>query len=311
MTPRVAIIGAGISGLSCARPLAEAKIETVVFEKSRSFGGRCASRLWNGHVVDHGAPYFTMRDPDFAQAMRTLCGDRLRALAAPLVDGAGDVIGQTAGRFYHLDGNNRIGRALADGLDVRRETLIEVLERRGEGWLIGNERFDQVVVTVPWPQAARLIGAPETGRYAPCLTAFFAYEGVSVGLVAERYAVSEKGTDLMWSACENHKEGRIKGEATVFVAHASPAFSEHWLEAEPAEWLPLMREKLEEKWQLPRELCAGEFAHRWRFARALDLPTIPALEDGLWICGDSVTESRIEDVWLSGRLVAAEIIAKT
>ena len=42
--PTVAVIGAGISGLTCARTLADHGLPVTVFEKSRGVGGRMATR---------------------------------------------------------------------------------------------------------------------------------------------------------------------------------------------------------------------------------------------------------------------------
>ena len=63
---RLAIIGAGISGLSCADRLREAGFDLVVFDKARGPGGRMATRRVEtaqgiAHL-DHGAQYFTVRD---------------------------------------------------------------------------------------------------------------------------------------------------------------------------------------------------------------------------------------------------------
>ena len=64
--PRVAVIGAGISGLVCARLLVEQGMEVTVFEKSRGVGGRMATRRTpEGCHFDHGAQYFTVRDERF------------------------------------------------------------------------------------------------------------------------------------------------------------------------------------------------------------------------------------------------------
>ncbi|MBJ7286116.1 MAG: FAD-dependent oxidoreductase, partial [Akkermansiaceae bacterium] len=41
---KIAVIGAGISGLVCARHLVASGQEVTVLEKSRSLGGRCATR---------------------------------------------------------------------------------------------------------------------------------------------------------------------------------------------------------------------------------------------------------------------------
>ena len=62
-TPRVAIIGAGLTGLSAARRLIEAGIETELFEKSRGVSGRAATRRLEFHDLtlrfDHGSPFLT------------------------------------------------------------------------------------------------------------------------------------------------------------------------------------------------------------------------------------------------------------
>ena len=41
---RVAVVGAGISGLICARTLLDHGLAVTVFEKSRGVGGRMATR---------------------------------------------------------------------------------------------------------------------------------------------------------------------------------------------------------------------------------------------------------------------------
>lgn len=41
--PTIAIIGAGMAGLTCARGLADAGLHPVVFDKGRGIGGRLAT----------------------------------------------------------------------------------------------------------------------------------------------------------------------------------------------------------------------------------------------------------------------------
>ncbi len=55
---RVAVIGAGMAGLACARRLATAGCETVVLEARDRIGGRILTdRRWNGLPVDLGASW--------------------------------------------------------------------------------------------------------------------------------------------------------------------------------------------------------------------------------------------------------------
>ena len=75
MRLKIAIIGAGIAGVSATNALNARGCNVTLFEKSRGYGGRCATKRWEGHTVDHGAQYFTIRDERF-RAKKKLAGPR-------------------------------------------------------------------------------------------------------------------------------------------------------------------------------------------------------------------------------------------
>ena len=64
---RVAIVGAGVAGLAAARALLEAGHAPVVLDKGRGPGGRISTRRAEPFAFDHGAQYFTARDPRFVE----------------------------------------------------------------------------------------------------------------------------------------------------------------------------------------------------------------------------------------------------
>jgi renalase len=66
---RIAIIGAGLSGIACARTLLQAGHHVQVFEANAAVGGRMASADTAYGTFDHGAQYFTVRDARFALAL--------------------------------------------------------------------------------------------------------------------------------------------------------------------------------------------------------------------------------------------------
>ena len=70
----IAVIGAGMAGIACARTLAQAGHRLTVFEKSAGFGGRMATRNSPFGSFDHGVQYFTVRDPRFKRALETVPG---------------------------------------------------------------------------------------------------------------------------------------------------------------------------------------------------------------------------------------------
>jgi hypothetical protein len=297
---RIAIIGAGMAGVSAGRLLADCGHEVTLLEKSRGYGGRCATKRWENHVVDHGAQYFSMRQPDFSAAVQQTCAEALCRLTAPVLDEHGEPLPDT-GRFYHREGNSRLVRRMAEGLAVRTETT--VTDARA---LLGE--YDRVLSTAPLPQTAALFGLTLPADYIPCLTVLLAYRGEPAGLCQKVYAVSDRASDLAWSACENHKAGRIAAGCTVIVAQMSEAFSRRHLESPPADYPALVRGMVERRWGLSSDNFLAGLGHRWRYARVAQSHAAPALPERCHFAGDALTASRVEDAWLAGRAAARNII---
>lgn len=302
----VAVIGAGMAGIAAARTLSEAGHSVIVFEKSRGWGGRCATKRWEGQIVDHGAQYFSVRNPDFGAALETAVGAKLGTITSPIVTETGDVLPQDK-RYFHSEGNSRLARDLGAGLDVRVESRVEKVD----GLRIAGVDFDAVVSTAPMPQTLALLGRHEPEvYYAACLTAVFLYEGPLDGLAAERYALSDRsGHPLAWSACENHKAGRITPDRVAIVAQASEEFSTMYLDEETSSWELLVREMVEERWEIAPARLRASFAHRWRFARVEPIAEEPELPDGWFFAGDALTGPRVESAWTAGRMVARQVLA--
>src|SRR5690242_111526 len=84
---RIAVVGAGIAGLTAARTLHDRGHEVRVFERAQSAGGRCATtvitaielpRGLSGEVAfDPGAQYFTVRDDQFSMIAAEWERDRI------------------------------------------------------------------------------------------------------------------------------------------------------------------------------------------------------------------------------------------
>ncbi len=300
MNQKIAIIGAGMAGVAAGRALQAQGYEITLFEKSRGYGGRCATKRWEGHIVDHGAQYFTLRDERFRAAVEASSGSALQRLSAPVLDESG-APWPDSGRWFHRDGNNRLVRDLAQGLELRTEQTISdataLLQRHGGA-------YAHVISTAPWTQTAALFGLETTFTYIPCLTVLLAYDGTGLGRAAEAYAISDRSAPLAWSACENHKPGRISPGQTVFVAQLSEAFSRTHLEPPLEAYPELVRPLVEARWELPAAQFRAALGHRWRFARIQSPLILPQLPDDLHFAGDALTASRLEDAWRAGTELA-------
>lgn len=306
-TKRVAVIGAGMAGIAAARTLEQAGIASVIFEKARGWGGRCATKRWEGHVIDHGSQYFSIRHPVFRAEVEARCQGKMGVITAPIVTERGDALPEDE-RFYHLEGNNRLTRDLGAGLEVITDRRIESID----GCRLNGEDFDAVVCTAPMPQTLDLVGldGPDV-YYAPCLVGAYAYKVPFAGKAAAQYAFSDRSGDpLAWSACENHKQGRVADGFVVVVALASEEFSTLFLDEEHDAWETTVREMVEARWELPADAFHGSFTHRWRFARVEPIEVEPELPAGWFFAGDALTGPRVESAWMAGRMVGDRVIAQ-
>jgi predicted NAD/FAD-dependent oxidoreductase len=172
MPTRIAVVGAGISGLACARALADQRLEVTVFDKSPRVGGRMASRSAHDSAVttfDHGAQYFTARDERFQRLVGSWC--KLGVVApweARIVKLTATGIAATRGtptRYVGLPCMRAVAEHLAEQLQLRLGDRVHRLLRSESGaWSVESESgevmgtFDYVVLALPAPQALALLG---------------------------------------------------------------------------------------------------------------------------------------------------------
>ena len=78
---KVAVLGAGITGLSCAMKLSEAGHDVTVLEKNNFVGGPAASFKYKDFILDYGPHKIFTQMPEIQKEMLGLLGDN--ALAMP------------------------------------------------------------------------------------------------------------------------------------------------------------------------------------------------------------------------------------
>jgi hypothetical protein len=166
--PRVAVVGAGLAGLACARALADRGVEVTVFDKGRSVGGRLATRRIPPHTFDLGAQYFTARDERFARQVRAwseagVCaswGGRIVAL-----DGDRGTVRpvEPVERLVGTPDMSALSRAMATDLDVRTGHRVERITRLGDHLVLSGTTAP-TGVTLP-PATADALAPAELGSY--------------------------------------------------------------------------------------------------------------------------------------------------
>ena len=157
---RVAVIGAGLAGLSCARHLQQQGLEVRLFEKSRGAAGRMSTRRGEGWQCDHGAQYFTARDPDFRAEVARWHALGVAAVWQPRLEVFGaaglQTPDETVERFVGTPRMTAPARSLALTLDLRLQSTVQRVERSPDGWRLStaeqgllDEAFDALVLAVP------------------------------------------------------------------------------------------------------------------------------------------------------------------
>ena len=329
---RIAVIGAGLSGLAAARALADQQYAVTVFEKSRGRGGRAATRRLEPALtggadaplsVDHGAQYFTARDPRFRRrvlswAQRGIVASWSGRLGA--FDGEGfTTVGDADERWVGVPGMSALARYLAEDLDLVLQTRVVPPRREGGHWRLRDDTgrdlgiFDRVLVSAPGPQAAELLEAvprlaaqAACAGFAPCWTVLLGLEAApDLGFDA----LFVNAGPLRWAARDGSKPGRA---GQTWVLHATPDWARAHLDDAPEAVVSALTAAL-------RELTGGRLpavrwglAHRWLYSLAeatLELDCLWDPQSGIGACGDWCSGARVEGAWLSGEALAGRVAA--
>jgi predicted NAD/FAD-dependent oxidoreductase len=310
----VAVVGAGLAGLACARRLAEAGVGVRVFEAQRATGGRLATRRFAAASFDHGAQYLTAQDPGFRRLLESAEAAGAAARWTPDWPGRSG----PSDLWVGAPGMSALPRRLAERLDVEYGAKVVGIERGRRGWTLLDDRglahadYAAVVLALPAPAAATLAGSRTTlaarvgaVTRAPCWAALVAFEGPLAG-VADA-AFTEDPT-LGWYARNGSKPGRAARDS--WVLHATTDWSRTEFGQPAAGVLRALEARFAELIGRPLPRVAVADAHRWRHARVeapLGEPFLLDRRAAIGFCGDWCLDARAEAAWLSGTALGAAL----
>jgi predicted NAD/FAD-dependent oxidoreductase len=296
----IAIIGAGMAGLTAARHLSAAGHAVTLFDKGSKPGGRLATRRGKNFIFNHGCQFFAPRDRGFAAFM-----DDMGARHWPEA-------GQH--RFAGVPDMASLAEAAASGLTVHLATRVEGFHRAGDAWELSlpenlKMRFATLVLAIPAAQAAALLAgaahpfadALAPVHLAPCWAVMLGFGAEIAGPDTLR---PETGP-LAWIARENSRPGQAPGP-TAYTLHATPGWSTAHLDDAPDSVIAALTAAFAALTGItaPPNHAA---AHRWRYAladRPLGRPCLwdPAIRLGL--AGDWCLDGKLEAAYLSGKSLA-------
>lgn len=343
----IAIVGAGIAGLTCAQQLQQAGYRVVVLEKSRGVGGRLATRRLPNARADHGTCYLSPKGELFGELITHLLKQDVVQIWTDTIhtlnrDRTLQASPECVPRYVAPDGMSAIAKYLATGLDIRFSQGVIGLELTSDqNWMLTIENTQPdaadfhpstvsasaVLVAIPAPQAVTLLAPLEKNvvssellqllrsvEFDPCIAVMAGYPEDCLQAWQTQYedvkAIAVQHPDLGWIGLDSSK--RRTSSQPIFVVQSTAAFANQFLETVD---LSAAGQKL---LQSAAELLLPWLAtpewmqvHRWRYSFA----TSP-LSDLYWsaktpaplVCaGDWCGGMRVESALLSG-LEAADYL---
>lgn len=326
-SPRIAIIGAGLSGLSTANALAAYGHGVRVFDKARGPGGRLASRRSPEGAVDLGAPCFTARSDAFKASVAQWLEAGVVAPwpVAPWTrkaDGQLTAYPATHPRYAACPRMSALTRYLANECELTLSTRITSIEQTAdEHWLVSDDHvrhgpFGHIILAVPAPQARALLPADNVELLSQCdsvtlAPSWHAHYRLEAPLDVPWDALFLEDDTLYWASRQESKPGRECASTLRLIA--TPEWSQQHLELAPEDVAHRLKTAFTEMNITPSPVFKTAGAHRWRFAQATHpLPQTSSLwntQYTLALCGDWCAGNNVEAAWLAGQRCAHELNA--
>jgi photolyase PhrII len=321
---KVAVVGAGVSGLFAARTIEDHGHDVAVFEAADHAGGRLGSIRQDQFAFDSGAQYFTVRDERFRRYIASWQMDGIvkpwPGRIAVVKDGKIAPQANPQERWVGVPDQNAIADHLARSLNIEYGTKVASVNKHPHGWQLttagGGDYglFDVALIAIPAPSAAVLLGeAPAVReraaelRMSPCLAVMAAF---SQPLDLPFDGAFIHGSALSWVARNSSKPGRPSIEC--WVLHAGPQWSAEHEQSEPAARNQLLLDSFFRAVSLPPVEPVWVESRYWPDAAAqhpLNLGCVWDQDVRLGVCGDWCQMSRVEGACLSGMAAAGRVLA--
>ncbi|MFT5657714.1 MAG: renalase [Gammaproteobacteria bacterium] len=322
--PSIAIIGAGLAGLTCGTALKGLVSKVKIFEKNIFPGGRVSQFKAGTYEFNHGAQYFTVSNPLFWNIVagwqnngivRTMDGWIVELQKGQINNS--DVATQ---RFVGKPRMQTIAENLSSNCDLVTSSNISEIEKQDDGsWRLFNERgdyvgaFDIIIIATAAHQVASLcrdiveISAPaDNVDMTTCWAGMFAFES---RLDIPYDAAHVLDSPLSWIS-RQQVTGQQDG-ADCWVLHASPEWSQQYAASFRGRVMHALLDAFWEATDLTDVKSVASSVHCWKHAS----PINPINQDSLFVesqaigaCGDWCTAPRIEGAVLSGFSMADRIM---
>lgn len=323
--PKIAVIGAGLSGLICARTLADQGCDVTVFERGRGAGGRMSTRTnEDGTRFDHGAQFFTARDERFQRYVESWQEEGVVAQwlgeICKIKNGNVEHFSEPRTRYVGTPNMNSICKHLSQDIDIKFNQTVSPVKKNDNLWVLENDKndplgeFDYVISSGAPLQAAAIFenypsinSVAESVKMNPCWAVMLE---LNQTLDVDFQGAFVEGEVLSWIAKNSAKPERDSKNET-WVLHADYPWSIEHLEDDPQSNMTAMIDNFTKLLGVDPKAIFTKKIHRWKFAAADNPLSEGCLFDAdlkIGACGDWCQGNRVEGAFLSGAAMAGRIL---
>lgn len=312
----IAIVGAGLAGLSLAKKLAP-QTNVTVFEKSRGVSGRMSTRRTPDYAFDHGAQFFTAKSSHFQDFLKPFIEDGSVVRWTPRIRSFNDaeITDTTKDLWVAAPRMTSLCKALTSNAAVKLETEIQQIETKDKQHYLTSKAgktfgpFDWIISTAPAPQTQKLLASNAKVMAASASTKMSGCFCLMIGLASQPDidwdAAYVAQSPIGWMANNSSKPGRP--QTTSLVIQSTNTWAEENMEVAQGEVRASLTTEAEQVTGLKLHDADYVALHRWRYA-ATPQPAAQSYildeEKRVASCGDWCVAGRVEAAFLSAHQLA-------
>ena len=323
---KVAVIGAGLAGLSLATTLKKEDIDVTVYEQDPHVGGRLLSQEFESSSVDLGAQYFTAREPAFISQVN----EWMQAEAACLWDfhpytfqsGRLAISKDSEQRYIGIPSNQSITKVLAEKISNlnKNHTISEVNSIDDQWQLVTPQQviektFDWVCYATP-PQTTLDLCAIEEINNQINPDFFPGYTLIlwsSIQLNPPVQGVFVNNNPISWISQNSAKPFRALEKGSCWLVQSTPEWAEKNKHLSVEEIKKKLTAKFFDIFKITNErIITNDHLYFWNTAKAKAEPNPQGFlidtKNKIGVCGDWLKGGRVEGAYMSGYELAQALL---
>ena len=311
---KIAIIGAGIAGTTCAYQCSKKNYDVTLFDKSRGVSGRSTSKRWDqttGIAIDMGVPY--IHEGELSKNVgiyETLIENNTLTEWTLNLNKNNEI--STMKTYVGYPKMNSIARFLGTSIAIESQAKVNSIKYTNKWEVFADEKswggFDILILAIPAAQYNLVSGIPnDILKQSESIT----YQAVNTLLLEmrsplwfENYHEDIINTPYIRTVIADYqKPGREKQRFT-YAIHSQPSWATKTFDdLSKDETEEILINEILTRYKRDSSLILNTLCHRWRYAQlaghleTLQKKFIKAKNSPLYACGD----------WCNGHLYTSAL----